>query len=116
MTTYNDVILADRNLNNVTSIPIDYYTIASYVLWEGCIYNDTVISIVNCLVSTSDAYVGMVSISGGGVVGYQEVTSDLNATCTLGAVPSGDALQIIMRICITGGLTGCQSVPLYISK
>lgn len=114
--TYNDVVLLDKQFNRINSIQMDYYTVATDAWWCGYIYNNTGADVVDCFVSTDDTYVGIIAISGGGVTGYQTVTSGF--VCGLGTIVSGGMAQMIMRVHIemSDGITGCQAVPLYITK
>ena len=115
---YNDVILTDANLNRVTSIPIDYYTKDTNVIWKGFVYNSTDLEIVDCRIATSNLYDGVFSISGGGITGFWPATSNWDTTCTIGSVVSGGVVPIILQIFISGGssLDGLQAASLYISR
>lgn len=109
-------VLIDAEYNCVSSVPIDYYTIGSSITWVGYIYNNTDTNIADCKVATDGSCVGIISISGGGVTGYNPVTSDWDTTCSLGLILSGEMKPIIIQTCISGGPVGLRTVPLYISK
>ena len=114
----NDTILVDKDLNRVNSISVDYYIKDTYVTWVGYIYNDTTNNIDDCKISTSSTFGGVFSVSGGGITGYQSVTSNWDTTCSIGPVISGGTKEVIVRTFIADGssLTGFQAAPLYILK
>jgi hypothetical protein len=118
MPIYYDVVLADQNLNRVTSVPVDYYIKDTIVTWSGFIYNDTDIDIVDCRVATSSLYDGVFSISGGGITGFSSITSNWDTTYSLGPILSGGLMPIVLNIFISGGssLDGLQTAALYISR
>ena len=118
LTTYNDTILLDNELNRVSNILVDYYIKDSYIMWNGYIFNDTVNSIDNCKVVTTSTYDGVFAVSGGAITGYNTITSSLDTTHNLGVISGGSMLPIVLRVCISGGspLDGLQTAPLYITK
>lgn len=118
MTTYNDVLLVDQDLNRITCIPIDYYIKDDYIIWSGYIFNDTDYVVANCKITTSSPFEGVFSISGGDLTEYTLVTSDLNTTCNVGTIAANSTEAINLQIFISGGssLTGLQMASLYISK
>jgi len=118
MPNYNEVVLTDVSLNRVTSIPVDYYIKDTTVIWSGLIYNSTEIDVVDCRIATSSLYDGVFSVSGGGVTGFQPVTSNWESTCTIGNIISGGTIPILLSIFISGGssLDGLQTAGLYISR
>jgi hypothetical protein len=85
-------------------------------MWAGYVYNDTTTNISDCKITTISGYDGVFSISGGGVTGYRAVTSNWGTTCSIGAINSSGIVPILLNMCITGGISGFQAVPLYISK
>lgn len=118
MTTYNDTVLLDSALNRISSIPIDYYSKNSYVMWTGYVFNDTAITIDDCKISTISEFNGVFYITGGGITGFTPILSDWDTACNIGSITGGEMKQITLRVFISGGsaLTSLHSVPLYISK
>jgi hypothetical protein len=117
MTTYYDTVLLDANLNKISMIIFDYYTVDSYTTWYGYIFNDTSDNIDECKITTESTYAGMLYVTGGGVTGFSLVPSSWDTAPNLGVVISGGTTPIALRIFISGGsLSGLQNIPVYISK
>lgn len=118
MTTYNDVVLLDKDSNRISCVPFDYYVMDGYIVWSGYIFNDTDNDINNCKIFVAAGYENVFAVSGGDLTNYTTVTSNMDTTCNFGTIAHNTMEPINLQICISGGssLSGLQTIPLYITK